>query len=563
MGGVIVPRSRGGDEAAGVIGLPLLDAEQVGLEPVVRGLGVLSQDVEAIGLAIKEDEDRTRVFAALSEGNAEYQSRVSDPETGLFSRRGENALKNPDRSSVFDEGVSIRKEILGDMLEGLGNDTQKRALQNAWLAGDRHAIRNLSNHMLREQKAYRDQTNAAFIAVQSQLIATTDNDEERAEAILSVNSMVDEMQLQNGWSEDHAEVMVRRSLTAPLETAIRREALSNPQEAQQLFEDLSGFIDATRHDEIAGAIDRSSLKILSQAETDRIMLEAETLPDRLELARAIEDPDVRDEAVRRVRDRTNEQTAARVEVERVAVEASWEGVLAGKGEESIHEDVPAATRRQILQFIGDRAETAAKGKAFKDKTDPMEWDRLTQMRINEPDKFSQLDLWSSRPKLARAEFNEFIATQKALRTGTDEEKRALEPGDTKFANDSMRIAGITDPETLARGRFAFERAARELRNTENRDLTLTEREDLFKRILKTELDVPGFAGFTFLAFGEKKNVAELTADDVQALIENPSDELSALGIKGLKKQGVLEPNVEQLQAAIAGILKRLGAPDVE
>ncbi|MCR9093487.1 MAG: hypothetical protein NXI30_04665 [bacterium] len=557
----IVPKSTQGDRIAEAVPLGRVQAEDVGLDAIAQGLGAAGDAVGGIAIDMKRRTDMAMVTDALVGAEARALDAWHNAETGLLNRRGLQAIGgdgSPDVASVGRDSLArIRSEFAGKLRQGV----QTEAFERAWGIREARMVAQLQRHAAREMSAYEALTNQAFLKVAADRVARADTNDDRTAAMAEIVGKIDELGDAGGWDENTRAVQVQEVLSPALATSIQRLATVDHEGARELLERFQSFIHPARLGELAKSVELDGIRGQAQRVTDSIVAGLPTLDARLAAARAVEDPKLRDEVVKRVKTRTNEEAFAARQKAEADTDASWERLLDGGGEAEILPGVPVAQRRRMLEYLDKRIAKQARGEAFVDETDPATWRKLVRLRRSDPQSFAKTDLWQHREKLARPDFRELQEAQKELRSPTKfETTRALKDGDIAFARRRFRSAKIENETEIDLMLDAFERAARQEREVKGRDLSVDEREEIIKRTISERILVPGAFGWTFAAFGETKRVGELTPADTKALLRNPPTEVRTQALRALVRRGVEQPTEDQVRDTIAGMLRRLGAP---
>jgi hypothetical protein len=154
----------------------------------------------------------------------------------------------------------------------------------------------------------------------------------------------------------------------------------------------------------------------SQAQEDAIVAKFGTGPSALKAARDIEDPEVRDSTVSRIKVRQAEAKQAEIETREALTEEAL-GFINGGGKFA---DLPLRIKNGLLpsslNSLRSYAEQMAGGGTRR--TNPETLIELSELSADDPQKFGELDMLAYRDKLSDGDFEEFVDLQRKIRTGS-------------------------------------------------------------------------------------------------------------------------------------------------
>jgi hypothetical protein len=231
---------------------------------------------------------------------------LSDPETGALNQRGKNAMSLGETVPV-----NFNKRV-AEIESGLTTPEQISSFRRAVAARGDNLNRKIQGHMARERVKFDNDTTNAFIENEANAAAINYNDPRRVRQSLK---------LQQAAVEDHgernglpAEAVKLRKLevasTTHANVMTKMLAEGDTGSAESYFKKNKKQLTAAHLATIERDIETASVRGKSQLATDKIMAENVTLSDSLDQARAIEDPKIRDETTRRVRQRHEERRVA-------------------------------------------------------------------------------------------------------------------------------------------------------------------------------------------------------------------------------------------------------------
>jgi hypothetical protein len=342
---------------------------------------LLQADIEA-RRELENDGD----WATYETRYSEKMAKAREKATGLIRSNRDRALFDMDAKLDVERGVgeirgvSKRKEI----------DWGRGAL-DATLEANRTAALNAKD----------EQTRAALIAATQEMIGGA-----KAKGYVSEQEAVNHQQV---WTANYAEAYVG------MQPATDRIALlSKPKGtvADYIAPDKRvALLEAAKNENRDLTVRRES-----QAQEDAIVAKYGTSTAALKAARDIENPEVRDSTVNRIKVRQAEAKQAELE----HAEALSEEALAFINEGGKFADLPLKIKNGLkpstLNSLRSYAEQMAGGGVRR--TDPEALIELSELSADDPQKFGEMNLLEYRPKLSDGDFEEFVDLQRKIRTGS-------------------------------------------------------------------------------------------------------------------------------------------------
>lgn len=301
-------------------------------------------------------------------------------------------------------------------------------------------------------------------------------------------------------------------------------------------------LDATAKDQLIDRAEREhsevSLVAESQREADRIVRQHADMSSALKDARQIEDPELRDKTVARVKVRFSEKAAIQQGYQEQISRNAWDVVERGGSPDDIPQstwlDLDPKERIDIRQHYEDRIS----GKTIQ--TDWGAWHELTQMASNPEtqSEFARVNLYKKyRRKLSDTEFKSLVDMQQEVRSklrGDDFDETDLTDvrNTNQIVDDTLRDLDIdpspdegTPDATVAR---EFRRLTQDeitaLERQEKRKATAQEKQQIVDD-LSMQFTSEGFFGFMF------PDDEATVADEVPAKYYQPiADALRRAGV---------------------------------
>jgi hypothetical protein len=218
------------------------------------------------------------------------------------------------------------------------------------------------------------------------------------------------MNQQQGWTANYAEGFVGMQSA---EERIR--LLSKPKGT------VADYIAPDRRAALLEAAKRESRDLTvrreSQAQEDAIVAKhGGNWTAALKAAREIDDPEVRDSTVSRIKVRQAEAKAAELEQREALSEEAMSFINDGGKYADLPLHIKNGLKPSALNSLRSYAEqTAGGGRRF---TDPETLIELSELSADDPQRFGEISMLEYRDKLSDSDFEEFVDLQRKIRTGS-------------------------------------------------------------------------------------------------------------------------------------------------
>jgi len=311
--------------------------------------------------------------------------------------------------------------------------------------------------------------------------------------------------------------------------------------AQQLHEDqareyggqksVADYIAPDRRAALLEAAKRESRDLTvrreSQAQEDAIVAKLGTGSAALAAARDIEDPEVRDSTVSRIKARQAEAKQAEFDQR----EALSEEAMAFINDGGKYADLPLHIKNGLkpsaLNSLRSYAEQQAGG--GRRSTDPETLIELSELSADDPQKFGEVDMLGYRDKLSDGDFEEFVDLQRKIRSGSLDGK----------ATGFMTLNQVRDQ----RVKDLFGPTPKSEQKKQQRDSFIRQYEGRLRSFRENTGKRPGaddarkilddLTAEVAIDWGRDKRVFELTEGDIPGVPEADRNEI----IRELQKRG--------------------------
>jgi hypothetical protein len=370
---------------------------------------------------------------------------------------------------------------------------------------------------------------------------------------------------QKGLSKERADQMFLKATTS-LHTEVLGKMMNSGQD--KLAKDY--YQVALKNNEISGeaavgiekALNASSIKGESQRQTEAIINQGMNTKDSLAEARKISDPELRDETVRRVKNRLAENK----QIEKQQQMESFENVANQLEKTGSLDSIPIGqlesmgnTQRQAL--IRREAQLA---KGVTPKTDLTVYYQLEQLAGENKDAFRNVSLLEFRDKLSESDFKKFSKMKSDLLKGGEDSDKLMDGIQTK---NSIINGALTGMGIQYSGRSASKESV-ERSNLFRRkvdEAVIDKQEELGRKVNNKELrDIVGDLRVNVITekgffFDDKKRMFEVTENDMPTIDfdDIPNEQVNKIK-RVLRDRGQEESEDNIAQFYALKLSKRLG-----
>jgi len=382
-------------------------------------------------------------------------------------------------------------------------------------------------HMADEFKKFDDQTTTAYLATAQDEAALHYHDPERIGlSIYQQTAALTKHAQNNGLPPEWLKLKTSEATSKTHSTVITR-MLNNGEDqlAKKYFESNKQSLTGADTTVIEKSLEEGTLRGESQRKTDELMRTQSTWKERMDAAKKIEDPKVRDEVDRRLKTEMQTEKALDAEREENIARQATNIIEKTKNFDAIPPAMVASMPVSVRSSLRSYADNLREGK--KPQTDWNEYYNLKTMAAvaETKEKFLRTNLLEYRSTMADAEFKELVNLQTGLRNGDTNAENTLDGyrTDQMIVNDALAEAGVdTSPEAgaaAAKQVNQFRRKVDEqilLRQQQTgKKVTNQEVQEIVDNlVIKGVVPGSGFLGF----FQKKKHVFELK-DGEQIAIE--------------------------------------------
>lgn len=376
-------------------------------------------------------------IAAVQEaetGLSEWENESLYGDNGFYKLKGKNAAEQSDvYLSNFDKFVAER--------EGqLTNEQQKQVFRKNADNRRRDLQRSVMRHEVSEVEAYKQKQHVASIAV-SQLAATNNYaDEERViqEVDRQRDSIYAQGNLQGKSAEDiKLEIGVAESTT--FDSVISKMlADENYDGAESYFNKYEEKLLPEVRNRLKASVNEGQTRSKSQVSTDAIMNEALPEDQALKKAREIEDPEVRDQTVQRLKTRYAEIDAAKAQAQKENMQTSADIIESGAGVDGIPPNIWLNLTAQ------QRSSLETRSRQVKSGVEPVtDWKVFTNLYSMEPSKLAKVNMLDYRSQLSNTHYQSMLSQQESVITAMKNGQRNPDLANTLTFKDRTKNVAVS------------------------------------------------------------------------------------------------------------------------
>lgn len=422
--------------------VPVYDTQQVEERPLapVRFSTETDDSLERIGVTISQGADlldrramemqEEEDAAELTEAYAAASDALRPVLHGdILTREGKNAF------GAYEDADAAMEDIGKNVEGGLRSDSQRAAFKKMWLSQRAGNLNTVARHVAGQRKAYRN--NVAEVAAKSTIEDIAAN---YADPELVAEHMDRGLKMVRANLHGQEPSVVKEKGEAFVSQAhaviLDRMAVSNPLGAKTYYKEHKSEIDGLTQIKIEKLLDAEVLRAESQYQADKIVSTGKGFEEQLTEARSISDPKVRDETVRRVKDRFNEAKAIAAQEESELIEDAGKIVVNGGTLDDLRPE-----HREALGVSGMASIKSYLKSGGDVVTDLPTYYTLQDMATDRPEDFKKVQLIKYLGKMAKPELDKLYTLQRSMLKG---ETKDLVLGRTmkQIVDDGLNAAGI-------------------------------------------------------------------------------------------------------------------------
>ena len=352
---------------------------------------------------------------------------------GIYSKRGRDALGTVKLTD------SELDKISGEAQEFLTNDTQREAFSSLWNRHRSTSLDGVSRHEMRQRNVANVQTTEAMLADSLDNALNNFTDQESINESIE-NTVIAIRTNGQGQSEEVMTQQIDAAISNIHKGVIDRMLVDDPKGAREYFSKNKNDVEGKDNKIVEAALKAGILRGDAQEKTDKIMADIANPADQLKEARAIRNPELRDETVMRVKLRQKDDAALVAANNKQLVEGGWaaveQGLEAGTGTDDLLKMVDKMPTHKDRENMRKFIDKKVSGEDIV--TDPDLYYRLRVMSMDEPGQFKKTKLTDFYADLSLSDRERLIDLQQSIGPDGDTAGRTL----NQMVTQSLRSIGI-------------------------------------------------------------------------------------------------------------------------
>jgi hypothetical protein len=410
------------------------------------------------GVAVEQVEkeriraDNTALLEAENELARWEHKRLYDPSTGALTVKGKDAMPLPE--TVSEEFNTLS----GDIAKRLVTPRQRELFAKMRVNHGLNLDLTLRRHVAGEMERYAAGELEANVQNHvNEAIANANDPARIGEQLNHALAAIAAGGPQAGMGPEALEAAAAAVKTETHAGVVKRLLAQNKDKAAKAyFEETKDQIDGEKLAELERALEAGTTLGEAQRAADKITREGGTFARQRDKAKAIEDPEVRKEALALIEHEEIVQTRMRREDEEKRMVDAYNIIDRTKGVTGIAPDLWASFDGPTRSAMHHYAKLLAAGNGIK--TDIETYQALLDQAANDPTTFNTQNLLNYRHKLDDTEYKQIASLQLSLRQG---DRKATEEAlggyrtEAAIINTALEQAGIDPSDKKKAGPVAF------------------------------------------------------------------------------------------------------------
>lgn len=384
------------------------------------GGGQSLQNVSNAFISYIEEEKRKADDIATTEAYTKAitakNNLLNDPNSGLVTIKGKNAIGASEKyQNMFNEQMDAIEK-------NLTNSSQKEVFSKIRMKHAADFNNELQKHVYYQTQQYDNETTKAAIeAAKNDAILNYQNKDAIINSKTVQIAAIEAYGERNGVPKEAIELQKKEAISQ-IHDGILERMINNNQDllAKSYFEEakkemLSDTI--TKYEKLVTA---ASSRAEAQNYEDTIINMGKSYSDSLEEARKIQNPEIRDDVVSRLKIRFQEIKNIEEQKKEQNFKKAADIVEKTKSRSKIPLNIWESLSISEKEAIEKRELQLVEG--VSPKTDYKIYDKLSRAAANDPNNFSRMNILQYRSKLSDTDLEKFIDLQRSLRekkTGWD------------------------------------------------------------------------------------------------------------------------------------------------
>jgi hypothetical protein len=393
-----------------------------------------------VGAKIKDEQDKADAYDAMNKSQADFRETHYNPQTGIYTRKGAEAL------TAYDDSRKAVDDIYAKNSEKL-NAQAKFKFTQMWAQKRESVLNGSARFEAQQRNAYKEEaTNSLINNSISDAVQNYNNVE-----VVKDNLALIEFTLEDavgelpedalpGQVKNREEILKKKTSEAfdKLHTGVISKFAANgrPDIAKTYYKNVKDQISGLNQIKIDAMLTESTIRGRSQQEFDRISASGKSESEQLQMARDVKDPELRDAVEARVKASWKDPKSFEQQKQEIIKTESWNEILSGKHPNEIPLEMWVAldgqTRRNMTQYA---LEGAPK------ESDIGTYLALNSMMVSDTKQFQEQNILDYVTLLSDEDFKYFSDHKKQLFNNDLTGKNSVRTYQA-IANDRLESVGI-------------------------------------------------------------------------------------------------------------------------
>lgn len=447
-----------------------VNADMAG-ENIARANYVLARMGENVSDNIKKHIDqlaKTKIVEATNKLDTYAQQTLYDKDNGYFYKTGKNAAGQA--PVIMQDYDNYAKQVLDE--SGLSGSYKSQAL-NAINSKRNQVFIDVNAHDVEQTKIYQNNvyTEKTNNIITQAILHRNDNDFLAKNKQQGLNAI--ELQAQTlNWDDEKKVLETTKFLSQYNEKVIGAFLADGSLKAKPYYEAHKSEILPDRHNSILNAVNNNEKRYQARSLANQIINSSKSERESIEKAEAIQDPELSDMTVSRVKRHYSDEEHFKSLEQREALDEFYEKAVQAKQTgstlpyDAIPDNVDPETKLSLMNYINTKGQP---------ETDNQVWETLYDMSVNNAQGFAKEDLNKYRGYLSDGEYKNFLKKQQDIQAGG---YYTTIKDDDRMIKAALKTMGLNSDGKTASAFSEIRAMTRELEARKGRKITDAELQNL-------------------------------------------------------------------------------------
>lgn len=378
-----------------------------------KALGNISEGAKELRQAVDNFNDKideTKMLELSNQIDQWAEQTLYDKEKGYYATSGKDAVgKSKEIMQNYDDFVR------GYLQQNKVSPANQARLNEIVNHKKLRISQGVNQHDIQQTEVWaKNESELGLNNAVKNMVQSRNNPEEMKIQIANIKSIIDwQAQVQNLDESTTAKLKedaISNAHCAVIDSYIQEGSL----QAGQYFEEHKDEINPQQHSKYIGAIKNEEMKYQARDMAANIIANAKSEQDAIKQAEAIEDVNMSDQVLSRVKRHYSEREHFKDLAERDALNNFYNTVIQKQqnGQTLSYDDIPdnvdPQTKLSLMNYVNKNGQP---------DTDDDVWETLYNKSVNDAQGFIKEDLNKYRGFLSESEYKQFVKRQQDIKTG--------------------------------------------------------------------------------------------------------------------------------------------------